>query len=51
MLITAALNQVVNTVTDQGFNYARITSNRLLLPKPNGLLYGPYHPQHGTEGE
>ena len=51
MLITAALNQVVNTATDQGFTYARITSNRLLLPKPNGLLYGPYHPQHGTEGE
>ena len=46
MLVTAALNQVINTATDQGFNYARIASNRLLFPRPNGLLYGPYHPQY-----
>lgn len=44
MLVTAALNQVINTASDQGFNYARIASNRLLSPRPNGLLYGPYHP-------
>lgn len=46
MLVTAALNQVINTATDQGFTYAGIASNRLLFPRPNGLLYGPYHPEY-----
>ena len=50
MLISAALNQVLATASDEGFIYARVASNRLLTPRPNGMLYGPYHAAYGTDG-
>jgi hypothetical protein len=43
-LITALVKQVVGNIGDQGHAVARTTSNRLLTPKPNGLLYGPRSP-------
>jgi hypothetical protein len=42
MLVSAVVNQVVNTATDAGFNYAGMANQRLLgAPAVNGMLYGP----------
>ncbi|GAC1320628.1 MAG: DUF799 domain-containing protein [Collimonas sp.] len=49
-LVTAAVNQIVNNVTDRGFTIAGLTSRRLLSTRqPNGILYGPYSPNYGTD--
>ncbi|MFS1701651.1 DUF799 domain-containing protein [Alteromonas sp. AMM-1] len=48
MLVEAALNQIIETVTDRGFDIAAITTNRLLFSEThNGLLYGPRSPKYG----
>ncbi|MBO9881261.1 DUF799 domain-containing protein [Xanthomonas sp. D-109] len=50
MLVTAAINQVVNQVTDQGHQIGNVASQRLLSAgHPGGLLYGPYNPKYGTD--
>jgi hypothetical protein len=42
MLVIAAVNQIVETVSDSGFNIAAISANRLLSKDSiNGLLPGP----------
>ncbi|WP_079203815.1 DUF799 domain-containing protein [Pseudomonas sp. CC6-YY-74] len=46
MLITAAVNQIINTLSDRGHEVAGITSQRLLTANtPNGILHGPRAPQ------
>ena len=48
MLIEAAMNQIIETITDRGFDIAAISSNRLLFAEGhNGLLYGPRSPKYG----
>jgi len=48
MLVEAALNQIIETVTDRGFDIAAITSNRLLsADSHNGLLHGPRSTKYG----
>lgn len=48
MLVEAALNQIIETVTDRGFDIAAITSNRLLSAESyNGLLHGPRSKKYG----
>jgi hypothetical protein len=48
MLIEAAVNQIIETVTDRGFDIAAISANRLLYVEDhNGLLYGPRSPKYG----
>ncbi|MEJ6474475.1 DUF799 domain-containing protein [Pseudoalteromonas piscicida] len=48
MLVEAAINQVLESVTDKGFDIAAITSNRLLSSNiHNGLLHGPRSPKYG----
>lgn len=49
MLVTAAVKQIVNTVGEQGHPIAGITSQRLLAPRPDGLLYGPHAPNYGKD--
>ena len=44
MLIYALVKQVVGSIGDQGHPVARMTSQRLLTVRPNGLLYGPRSP-------
>jgi hypothetical protein len=44
MLIYALVKQVVSNIGDQGHPVARLTSQRLLSARPNGLLYGPRSP-------
>ncbi|MGV8891725.1 MAG: DUF799 domain-containing protein [Burkholderiaceae bacterium] len=50
MLITAAIKQIANNVTDSGFAIAGKTSQRLLSAyQPGGLLYGPHSSKYGTD--
>nr|WP_298136055.1 DUF799 domain-containing protein [uncultured Pseudomonas sp.] len=44
MLITAAVNQIINTLNDRGHEVAGIASQRLLSPHANGILPGPRSP-------
>jgi hypothetical protein len=48
-LITAAVKQVINTLTEQGHVVAGVTSQRLLTARPNGILYGPRSPAYGKD--
>ncbi|WP_088330397.1 DUF799 domain-containing protein [Lacimicrobium sp. SS2-24] len=48
MLISAAISQIIETVTDRGFDIAAITAARLLSAEGhNGLLHGPRSPKYG----
>ncbi|MDP7591602.1 MAG: DUF799 domain-containing protein [Litorilituus sp.] len=48
MLVEAAVNQIVETVTDKGFDIAAIANTRLLSADGyNGLLYGPRSTKYG----
>lgn len=48
MLVEAAMNQIIETITDRGFDIAGISTNRLLFAEGhNGLLYGPRSPKYG----
>ncbi len=48
MLVEAAVNQILETITDRGFDIAALSSNRLLYAEGyNGLLYGPRSPKYG----
>lgn len=46
MLISAIVQQIANSMGDQGHNVARVTSSRMLSPKTGGLLYGPRSPNY-----
>lgn len=48
MLVEAALTQIIESVTDHGFDIAAIASDRLLSSEIyNGLLHGPRSPKYG----
>jgi hypothetical protein len=48
MLVEAAVNQILETVTDRGFDIAAIANARLLSAEGhNGLLYGPRSAKYG----
>lgn len=50
MLVEAAVNQIMESALDTGFQIAGVASNRLLSPEAhNGLLYGPRSPKHGKK--
>nr|WP_308429686.1 DUF799 domain-containing protein [Jeongeupia chitinilytica] len=50
MLITAAIKQIANNVTDAAYPIAGLTSVRMLSAGgPNGMLYGPHSPKYGTD--
>lgn len=52
MLVSAVVNQIVNTVSDKSYQIAGITSVRLLSAgKVNSILYGPRSPNYGKEAE
>lgn len=46
MLIGALIRQVSNSLGDQGYAVARMTSNRLLHARRGGLLPGPRSPEY-----
>ncbi len=48
MLVSAALTQIIETVTDRGFEISAIATSRLLTADlHNGLLHGPRSPKYG----
>jgi hypothetical protein len=48
MLISAIVNQIVETLTDRGFGIAAVANTRLLSADGyNGLLYGPRSTKYG----
>jgi len=50
MLVSAAVNQILNHVTDKGHQMANVASLRLLSAgHPTGLLYGPRNPKYQTD--
>ncbi len=50
ILVTALVNQVLNTVGDRSFDVAGVAGQRLLSPgHPGALLRGPRSPQYGTD--
>ncbi|MFC5429286.1 DUF799 domain-containing protein [Paraburkholderia denitrificans] len=50
MLVTAAIKQIANSLTDRSHDIAGVTSYRLLhAGQPSGLLYGPHSPKYGTD--
>ena len=50
MLVSAAVNQIIANLSDQGYKVAGTTSARLLSAgQPGGLLYGPRSPKYGTD--
>lgn len=50
MLVTALVNQVINTVGDRSVAIAGVTNQRLLSPGRSGaILRGPRSPQYGTD--
>jgi hypothetical protein len=48
ILVSAAINQMVNSIGDSSYPIARMASNRLFT-SPAGLLYGPRSPLYGTD--
>ncbi|MDR2189319.1 MAG: DUF799 domain-containing protein [Azonexus sp.] len=49
-LLSAIVNQIVNTVSDKSHDVARMANYRLLSAgSSNAILFGPYHPQFGTD--
>ena len=48
LLVSALVNQIVDTATDAAFNYAAIANSRLLgAPRYNGMLPGPRSALYG----
>lgn len=49
-LVSAAINQVVNTLVEKGHDVAGITAGKLLSAgQPGGLPYGPRSPKYGSD--
>ncbi|EMH0062705.1 DUF799 domain-containing protein [Providencia rettgeri] len=52
VLVSAVVNQIVDTMTDKSYTIAGITSARLLSAgTPNGILYGPRSPKYGKDAQ
>ena len=49
-MVSALINQVLDTINDRSYSIAGIADRRLLTAsQPNGLLYGPRSPKYGTD--
>jgi hypothetical protein len=44
-LVVAAVDQAVNSSTDQAHDLSHMANMQLLMTKDHGLLYGPYYPK------
>jgi hypothetical protein len=50
MLVGAVVDQIINTVSDRAFDVGKEANYELLSSgRYDGLLYGPYHEQYGTD--
>lgn len=48
-LITAVIKQAINNAGDRGRDISTVASQRLLSPRPSGILYGPRSPKFGKD--
>lgn len=46
LLVTAIVQQIVETASDTSIVYSGVASQRLLSPRENGVLYGPRSPNY-----
>ena len=44
-LVTAAVDQAINSSTDTAHDLAHQVNSQMLMTKDHGLLYGPYYPK------
>ncbi len=52
LLVEAALTQIIETVTDAGYDISGVATGRLLSPNShNGILYGPRSPEYGKQAQ
>jgi hypothetical protein len=50
LVITAAFDQIINTLSDKAYDLGRKANYQMLSAGgKKGLLYGPYHPKYGTD--
>jgi hypothetical protein len=50
IIIGAAIDQIINTITDKAFDAGKEANNKLLSAgRVDGILYGPYHEEYGTD--
>ena len=50
LLVSATVNQVINTLQDRSMEAAQAATNKMLpAGTGTGFLYGPYHPKYGTD--
>lgn len=50
LLVSAIVNQIVESTTDRSHDIAGVTSMRLLMAgQPSGVLYGPRSPKYQTQ--
>ena len=52
MLISALIDQIVDSLSDRSVQIAEIANGRLLYAgRPGGLLHGPRSPRYGADGQ
>jgi hypothetical protein len=50
MMITAAFDQIINTISDRAYDVGKKANHQMLSAgRQKGLLYGPYHSKYGTD--
>ena len=50
LLLSTAINQAVNVLSDKSHDVGRTANYRMLTAgSTDGMLYGPYHPKFGTD--
>lgn len=52
MLVSALIDQIVDSLSDRSVQIAEIANGRLLYAgRPGGLLHGPRSPRYGADGQ
>ena len=52
MLVSALIDQIVETLSDRSVQIAEVANGRLLYAgRPGGLLHGPRSPKYGADGK
>ncbi len=49
VLVNSVFHQLASQVGNPAYGLSKITSARLLTPRPGGILFGPRSPQHGKD--
>ena len=49
VLVNSVIHHLASQVGNPAYGLSKITSARLLTPRPGGILFGPRSPQHGKD--